>query len=258
MAELHLERHGDIAELVIDRPGKRNAMSYEMWSSVPALVAEADADASVRVLVLRGAGPHFCAGADIGEFRTRRSTAETARDYGEHVEAAAHALSSMSKPSIAMIQGFCIGGGCELALACDLRFADSTAEFAITPSKLGIVYGFDSTRRLATTTGPVFAKYLLFSGRRVDAAHALRVGLIDELTDPADLQKATTDFAATIASRSQVSVRGAKRLLEKIIAGADVPDEEAAALPILAVESDDYREGVDAFLEKRPPVFRAP
>ena len=256
MAGLHLERHGDIADLVIDRPEKRNAMSYEMWSSVPALAAEADADESVKVLVLRGAGPHFCAGADIGEFRTHRSTAETARDYGERVEAAAHALSGMRKPSIAMIQGFCIGGGCELALACDMRFADTTAEFAITPSKLGIVYGFDSTRRLVATTSPAFGKYLLFSGRRVDAAHALRAGLVDELVEPVELPKATTDFAATIASRSQVSVRGAKRLIEKILAGEDVPDEEAASLPIRAVESEDYREGVEAFLAKRPPLFR--
>jgi enoyl-CoA hydratase/carnithine racemase len=256
MTGLRLEHHGAIAELVIDRPEKRNAMSYEMWSSVPKLAAEADADESVKVLVLRGAGRHFCAGADIGEFRTHRSTADAARDYGERVEAAAHALSGMSKPSIAMIHGFCIGGGCELALACDMRFADTTAEFAITPAKLGIVYSFDSTRQLVATTGPAFAKYLLFSGNRVNAAHALRVGLVDELVDPADLAEITTEFATTIASRSQVSVRGAKRLIEKIVAGEDAPDEEAASLPILAVESEDYREGVNAFLEKRPPVFR--
>jgi enoyl-CoA hydratase/carnithine racemase len=256
MVGLRLERHDDVAELVIDRPEKRNAMSYEMWSSVPALVAEADADESIKVLVLRGAGPHFCAGADIGEFRTRRSTAETARDYGERVEAAAHALSGIRKPSIAMIRGFCIGGGCELVLACDMRFADTTAEFAITPAKLGIVYSFDSTRQLVAMTSPAFAKYLLFSGNRVSAAHALRVGLVDEVVNPTDLPKTTTDFATTIASRSQVSVRGSKRLIEKIVAGEDVPDEEAASLPILAVESEDYREGVDAFLEKRPPVFR--
>jgi len=256
MAGLRLDRRGDVAELVIDRPEKRNAMSHEMWSSIPALAAEADADESVKVLVLRGAGPHFCAGADIGEFRTRRATAESARDYGERVEAAAHALSGMAKPSIAMVQGFCIGGGCELALACDMRFADSSAEFAITPAKLGIVYGFDSTRRLVATTGPAFAKYLLFSGERVDAAHALRVGLIDRLVEPADLQKTTADFATTIAGRSQVSVRGAKLLIEKIVAGEDVPDEEASSLPLRAVESDDYREGVDAFLAKRPPEFR--
>jgi enoyl-CoA hydratase/carnithine racemase len=253
---LTLDRHGDIAELVINQPAKRNAMSFEMWEALPKLVAEVDADDSVKVLVVRGAGDHFCAGADISEFETRRATAEGARGYGEHVERAAHSLGDMRKPSIAMIQGFCIGGGCELALACDLRFADTTAQFAITPSKLGIVYGFTSTRQLVGVVGPAFAKYLLFSANRITAEDALRVRLIDELVEPEALQKTTTDLARTISARSQVSVRGSKRLIHKIMAGQDVPDTEAIELPIDAVSSDDYREGVSAFLEKRPPDFR--
>lgn len=256
MPGLRIDRHGDVAELVIDRQEKRNAMSYEMWGSLPALAAEIDADESVKVLVVRGAGPHFCAGADISEFRARRATADAARAYGERVENAAHALTEMRKPSIAMIQGYCIGGGCELALACDLRFADTTAQFAITPSKLGIVYGFTSTRQLVGVVGPAFAKYLLFSGNRITAEDALRVRLIDELVEPDALQKTTTDLARTISARSQVSVRGSKRLIQKIMAGQDVPDTEATELPIDAVSSDDYREGVSAFLEKRPPEFR--
>lgn len=256
MPGIRIDRHGEIAELVIDRPDKRNAMSYEMWSSLPDLAAEIDADESVKVVVLRGEGPHFCAGADIGEFRTRRGTAEAAREYGARVEGAAHAIGNLRTPSIAMIHGYCIGGGCELALACDLRFADTSAEFAITPAKLGIVYGFTSTRTLVSVTGPSFARYLLYSGTRVGADHALRVGLVDELAEPDMLAKTTHDFATTICSRSQVSVRGAKRLINKVVAGADHPDDEASDLPIRAVESDDYREGVTAFLEKRPPMFR--
>ncbi|GAA1846165.1 enoyl-CoA hydratase-related protein [Pseudonocardia ailaonensis] len=249
-------RGGGIADLVIARPEKRNAMSYEMWSSVPGLCAELDADDSVKVVILRGEGAHFCAGADIAEFGERRSTADSAREYGDRIESATHALGHMSKPTIAMIQGYCIGGGCELAVACDLRFADSAAEFAITPAKLGIVYAFGSTRTLVSLTSPSFARYLLYSGNRVTAEHALRVGLIDEAVGADLLEKTTRDFATTIASRAQVSVRGSKTLIGKIAAGLDVADEEAANLPLLAVDSEDYREGVAAFLAKRPPHFR--
>jgi enoyl-CoA hydratase/carnithine racemase len=252
---LRVESRGEIAELVIDRPDKRNAMSYEMWAALPAVAAEIDADDSLKVLVVRGAGSNFCAGADISEFAERRGTPEAARDYGQQVEAAAHALSNMRKPSIAMIHGYCIGGGCELALACDLRFADTTARFAITPSKLGIVYSFDSTRRLASVTSPSFAKLLLFSANQVDAEHARRVGLIDHLIEPEELDKITYEFAETVAGRSQVSVRGAKRLIEKAMSGLDATDEEAAALSLEAVTSEDYREGVAAFLAKRAPQF---
>jgi len=253
---LTLTRDGDIAELTINQPSKRNAMSYEMWEALPKLVAEVDADESVKVLVVRGAGDHFCAGADISEFETRRATAEGARLYNEHVEYAAHSLGDMRKPSVAMIQGFCIGGGCELALACDLRFASTSAKLGITPAKLGLVYSFSSTRQLVTAVGPSFAKYILFSGERLDAEEALRVHLVDRLFAPDRLAEQTYEFARTIASRSQVSVRGAKLLIEKIAAGMDTPDEEATELPFAAVESEDYKEGVRAFLEKRPPVFR--
>ena len=256
MPPLTLTRDGDVAELTIDRAAKRNALSLEMWEGVAELAAEVDADASVTVLLLRGDGPHFCAGADIGEFRERRATPDAAHAYGERVEAATRALSGMAKPSIAVVRGFCIGGGCELALACDLRLADTTAEFAITPAKLGIVYGFSSTRRLVAVTGPSFAKYLLLSGLRVDAAEAHRVRLIDRLVAPDALDATARELAATIAGRSQVSVRGGKRFVEKAVAGLDEPDAEALRLPLDAVTSDDYREGVDAFLQKRAPEFR--
>lgn len=254
--EFRLTRRGEVAELTIDRPSKRNAMSFQMWSALPEIAASVDADASVKVLIVRGEGSHFCAGADIGEFAELRSTPEAARRYSETVQSATRALHTMAKPSVAMIHGYCIGGGCELALACDLRFADTTARFAITPAKLGIVYDFVSTRRLALTTSPSFAKRMLFSAEQFSAQDALRAGLIDELLAPDELEKATYAFAETVAGRSQVSVRGAKRLTEKAMAGLAEPDDEVAALFLESVSSDDYREGVEAFLAKRPPNFR--
>lgn len=257
MPELRLERQGEIARLIIDRPDKRNAMSLEMWTALPALCAEVDADDSLRLLLVSGQGPHFCAGADIAEFGTRRATPESAEEYGERVEASTQALTGMRKPSVAMIRGYCIGGGCELAMACDLRFADSSARFAITPAKLGIVFNFDSTRRLVSIVGPSFARYLLFSGEQVSAEHALRVGLVDRVESPDGLAAATDAFAATVAGRSQVSVQGSKRLIGKIVSGLDEADDEAHRLAIDAVNSADYREGVAAFLAKRPPSFDA-
>lgn len=253
---LTLTRHGEIAELVINQPSRRNAMSFEMWAALPQLAAEVDADESVKVLVVRGAGEHFSAGADISEFEARRANAEGARRYSEHVEHAAHCLGEMRKPSLAMIQGFCLGGGCEIALACDLRFAASTAKLGITPAKLGLVYSFSSTRQLVNAVGASFAKYMLFSGARLDAQEALRVRLVDQVLGPDRLEAETYEFARVICSRSQVSVRGAKRIIEKIAAGMDAADEEAARLAIEAVESEDYKEGVRAFLDKREPVFR--
>lgn len=252
---LTLHHDGEVAELVVDRAAKRNAMSLEMWESLPRLVAEVDADPTVKVLVVRGDGPHFCAGADIGEFADKRGTPAAAAHYGDAVEAAAHALTELAKPTIALVQGYCIGGGCELALACDLRLADTTAQFAITPAKLGIVYNFTSTRQLVSVVGPSFAKYLLLSANRVDASEALRVGLVDQLVEPEALDKAGAELAATICSRSQVSVRGAKRMVQKVLDGLDTTDDEARALPLDAVSDPDYREGVAAFLAKRAPIF---
>lgn len=254
-APIILRRDGEIAELVIDRADKRNAMSVPMWSALPGLVAQAEADDAVKVILLRGEGPHFCAGADIAEFGAQRSTPEAAQAYGERVEAATGALSAATKPSIAVIRGYCIGAGCELALSCDLRLAETGARFAITPATLGIVLGYGSTRRLVEVVGPSFAKYLLLSANRVSAEEAHRVRMIDQLVAPEDLDAAARELAATIGSRSQVSVRGAKSLVEKAVAGVPADDPDAARIPLDAVTSADYAEGVAAFLEKRAAQF---
>lgn len=251
---LSLAVEGPVATLTIDRPAKRNALSYEMWAAIPGHVAAVAADDGVRVLVVRGTDT-FSAGADISEFTTLRRDAEGAVRYGEAVEAATAALTGLAKPTIAAITGFCIGGGCELALACDLRIATEDARFGITPAKLGIVFNLPSTKQLVDAVGPAWAKQILFTGDILDAATALRIGLVNELHPVDDLPKRAEDLATLMATRSQVTIRGAKTIITKIVDGAAQADPEVEALYSHSVTSSDYAEGVTAFLEKRPPRF---
>lgn len=250
---LKLEIDGAVATMTIDRPSKRNAMSFEMWSAIPGLMAQVAADDAVRALVIRGTD-HFSAGADISEFGTLRADADGAERYGAAVHDGERAIVTLPKPTIAAVTGFCVGGGCEIALACDLRVAATDARFGITPAKLGIVYNFTSTKQLVDAVGPAWARQILFTGELVDAATALRIGLVNELHPPADVVTRATELATTIASRAQVSVRGAKTIISRITDGGH-EDDEVRAIYAASVASADYTEGVAAFLAKRPPRF---
>jgi enoyl-CoA hydratase/carnithine racemase len=249
---LRLETSGQVATVIIDRPAKRNAMSYEMWSAIPGLLSSVPD--SARVLVIRG-GAHFCAGADISEFQTLRADAEGARRYGEAIHAGQRAITGLGLPTIALINGFCIGGGCELALSCDLRIAASDARFGITPAKLGIVYSLTSTKQLVDVVGPAWAKQILYSADLMDAATALRIGLVNELHEPSEVDTRVKELAATIASRAGVSVRAAKTIVNRLTAGRFEEDDSVHAIYEEAVHSAEYAEGVRAFLDKRPPQF---
>ncbi|OLR89989.1 enoyl-CoA hydratase-related protein [Actinokineospora bangkokensis] len=251
---LSLAVEGPVATLTIDRPAKRNALSYDMWAAIPGHVATVAADPAVRVLVLRGTDT-FSAGADISEFTTLRRDAAGAVRYGEAVEAATAALTGLLKPTIAAITGFCIGGGCELALACDIRIATDASRFGITPAKLGIVFNLPSTKQLVDVVGPAWAKQILYTGDILDAATALRIGLVNELHPAEDLPKRAEELATLMAARSQVTIRGAKTIITKIVAGAAQADDEVDQLYSASVASADYAEGVTAFLEKRAPRF---
>ncbi|MFF5988756.1 enoyl-CoA hydratase-related protein [Prauserella flavalba] len=252
---IELERDGEVARLTLRRPEKMNAISFGMWSAIPGIVADVERDPAVTVLVLTGAGTDFSAGADIGEFRDLRSSADGAATYDKAVEAAVAALASMRKPSVAMIRGNCIGGGCQLAVASDFRFAAEGSRFGITPSKLGIVYHFDSTRQLVSLVGPANARYFLLSGLLVDAVRAREMGLVNEVFPAGALEESTLDFVRTLGSRSQASIRGMNRIIGKIVAGQAEPDSEVDELRAAAVHGEDYAEGVAAFLERRPPNF---
>jgi enoyl-CoA hydratase/carnithine racemase len=251
---LRLSIDDRIATLTIDRPERRNAMSYDMWAALPGLAERVRAAEDVRVLVVRGT-EHFSAGADISEFGTLRADAAGARRYGAAVHAGERAIASLPMPTIAAVTGFCIGGGCEIALACDIRIAEAGARFGITPAKLGIVYNFTSTRQLVHAVGPAWAKQILFSADLLDASTALRIGLVNEVHPIAELSSRVDELADRIASRARVSVRGAKSIVDRIADGQDAEDDAVRALYDAAAGSAEYAEGVSAFLGKREPSF---
>ncbi len=231
-----------VATVVIHHPAKRNAMTAGMWEALPPLLDELAGEPAVRALVLTGDGGTFCAGADIS---TLRGSPERAQDLAVLAE---EALAAFPKPTLAAIRGHCVGGGSQLASACDLRFAEEGALFGVTPAKLGIVYPASSTRRLVSLVGPGTAKYLLFSGELIEAERALRTGLIDEVLPEGELGKRVAEFTRVLVSRSQLTQAAAKEF-------TNGRTERDAYWAEQARGSGDTAEGVAAFLERRQPRF---
>ncbi|MFK4599745.1 enoyl-CoA hydratase/isomerase family protein [Streptomyces pristinaespiralis] len=231
-----------VATVVISNPAKRNAMTADMWRALPELLGELAADPAVRALVLTGEGGTFCAGADISSLRLPGEDPQALAVRAEE------ALAAFPKPTLAVVRGYCVGGGCQLAAACDLRFAESDTLFGVTPAKLGIVYPAGSTRRLAALVGPAAAKYLLFSGELIDTERALRTGLVDEVLPGDELGRRAADFTRVLVSRSQLTQCAAK----EFTAGRTDRDAYWAEQ---ARGSGDTAEGVAAFLERRTPRF---
>lgn len=255
MTDITLERHGHAAHLVLNRPEKRNALNEAMWRAIPSLLAEAEADNAVRLLVVRGAGGAFAAGADISEFEEVYATPERAADYSRAIAAALDGLAAFPKPTLAMIEGACVGGGCGIALACDLRFAAEGSRFGITPGKLGLVYTLNDTRRLVNAVGLPAAKDILFTGRLLAADEALRLGLINRLVSAETLAGEVEAYGTLIAAASPRSARVTKQLMALIEAGQSEDDDATRALFLEAFTSADFQEGYRAFLEKRTPKF---
>ena len=213
---IHLATRGAIAQLVLDRPDKRNALSAAMWRAIPELVGAAGADPAVKVLILRGVSAEaFSAGADIAEFDRVHASAATAREYHAVVAAAYEALAGLAKPTIAMVQGACFGGGCALALCCDLRYADPSARFCIPPARLGLTYSLGETKRLVDLVGPSRAKEMLMGARVILAEEALRIGLATRLFPAADLERETLAFAEQLSALSQFTIRAVKQVIAR-------------------------------------------
>ena len=248
---------GSIGWVVFDHPERRNAISVEMWRAIPAVAAALDADPAVRVVVLRGAGEQaFVSGADISEFERTRTGAGAAQAYEELGIAAFEAVARLAKPVLAMIHGWCIGGGMALALSADLRYAADDAVLAIPAARLGLGYHATGLEALVRLVGPSTAKEVLFTARRFAAQEALARGLVTEVVPKAGLEAHVRAVAATIADNAPLTLRSAKRVIGELGREGPARDVEAMRRSIAACfESDDYREGVRAFLEKRKPIF---
>jgi enoyl-CoA hydratase/carnithine racemase len=244
-----------IATVAIDNPAKHNAVDLEMWRAFPGIMAALDGDPHVRVVVLRGAGQEsFASGADIAEFETVRANAEGGRLYEAANEAAFWAVAHCSKPVIAMIRRFCLGGGFGLALSCDLRIASEYAVFGIPAARLGVGYPPGAMRLVTATVGAPAAKDLFFTARRIDAGEAQRLGVLQRVAPDGELEAAVLALAGDIARNAPLTIRAAKAAIDEAV-GVVHPDVNPLALADLCFDSADAVEGRKAFLEKRNPVF---
>lgn len=247
---LRLTTGDHVARLFIDRADKRNAFDQAMWCLLPELVMEAMADPAVRVLTIESAHPGvFSAGADIAELLGNKDDASWRNANQAAINRAQHTLARAAKPVIAFVDGDCVGGGCGIALAADIRVATPRARFGITPAKLGLVYPLHDTRLLVDLVGPGQAKRLLYTGMLLRAEEALRIGLVDEVADsPGHLED-------LIAGNSLHSTTGMKAFVRRVLDGQNDEDEVTLAAFAEAFTGPDFIEGSRAFIEKRKPKF---
>ena len=254
---LRTELRDHVLHIVIDNQAWLNAFTMAMWSALPGLIVAAEKDPDVRVVVLRGAGEKaFSAGADISEFEQTR-TAVTAAAYDELNNVAFETLAQSAKPTIAMINGFCLGGGLEVALCCDIRMASNVSQFSVPAAKLGIGYNPRWMRPMLGVVSAARAKELLFTGRRFSASEAAGMGLVNRVVQPHDLEIATKSLAVEIAGNAPLSILAAKRCVDALSANPALADmAHLDALVDACFASADYVEGRRAFMEKRKPAFR--
>ena len=253
-----LEHDGPVATMTLNRPAQRNAISFAMWAELTQLLAGLDADREVRVVVITGAGDEaFSAGADINDFQEHRSDSVKGRRYNDAVNGLLETLEGMATPTISMIRGFAVGGGCELAIATDLRLAAEGSRFGIPVARLGISIGHREMKGLVNLVGKGNALYILLSGRLVDAQEAKDMGLVNQVLPPEQLAEATYCLANDIASLAPLSHRANKQTLTQVLAkpSLDGLTPEEADLPLIQFDTKDYHEGYRAFLEKRRPQF---
>ncbi|MCK1394479.1 enoyl-CoA hydratase/isomerase family protein [Bradyrhizobium sp. 1] len=256
MEEIRIERREGVVHVVLNRPSVKNAVTLAMWRELADIFSGFRGDHDIRGVVLRGSGADFSVGADISEFERIREDRHQAAAYELAVDACSGAIASLGKPVVAAIAGYCLGGGCHLALACDFRFADRSAKIGIPAAKLSIVYGVNSVQRLLALTGVSNAKRILYSADRFDAERAFRMGLIDELYDD-DAVAAADSFLQRLSANAPLSISGAKYMLNGMTMGTGALDLATAQRLIdEASDSRDFREGRDAFAQKRSPRFR--
>lgn len=256
--KLLANKENGIGWIVFNNPARHNAVSMEMWQALPLVLDAYATDPEVRVIILKGAGEKaFVAGADISQFKEKRSSPEAVNAYNAASDNASKALQECPKPTIAMIRGYCIGGGTSIAVSCDIRIAAEDARFGVPAARLGLGYRFAGIKHLADVVGPAFTAEIFFTARQFTAQEALAMNLINRLVPVADLEKYTLDYANTIVNNAPITIAAIKRALVEYQKN---PDERDLALCQKMVDdcyaSDDYKEGQTAFMEKRKPVFR--
>ena len=251
------EKDGQIGWITFNNPERRNAVSLAMWEALADIVRDFESDKAIRVIVLKGAGDRaFVSGADISEFEEKRSSPETTRTYNDASGKATVALKHVGKPTIAMIRGFCIGGGVSVALSCDMRIASEGAKFGVPAAKLGLGYEAEGVRKLMDVVGPSFAKEIFFTARQFTAQEAVAMGLVNRLVPDGQLETYVRDYAGTIAANAPLTVASIKTIV------GEVAKDESARDMVLCQQvvdrcfnSEDYVEGRSAFMAKRKPIF---
>jgi enoyl-CoA hydratase len=250
-------KEGHVGHLIFNNPQRRNAVSLEMWEATARILDDFGNDDDVRVVVLSGAGDKaFVSGADISRFENERANEEAIARYNGAVERANAAIYDYPKPTIAMIRGFCIGGGVGLALSCDLRICSDDSRFAVPAAKLGLGYPYHGLKKLVDVVGPAFAKEIFYTARQFDAEEARAMGLVNRVVEAAELEAYVKKYADTIGENAPMTIATTKFIIGEVVKDESQRDlATCAAMVKKCFESADYTEGRRAFMEKRPPEF---
>jgi enoyl-CoA hydratase/carnithine racemase len=250
------EKH--IGWLTFNNPARLNAVSLEMWEGLADIAQDFTADPSIRVVVVQGAGGKaFVSGADISEFENQRNSSNAAASYGAISARGMQALKNINKPTIAMIHGYCIGGGVAVALNCDIRIASDSSKFAVPAAKLGLGYEYEGVRKLVDVVGPSFAQEIFFTARQFSAQEAVTMGLINRMVSANELEKYTQQYAETISANAPMTVASIKTIVSEIVKDESVRNIELCERMVAACfNSEDFKEGRTAFMAKRKPVFK--
>ena len=256
--KLSVEKRGAVGWIVFDSPAKRNAINAAMWRGIAPAMARFDADPEVRCVAFRGSGTEaFSAGADISEFDRIRAQDSAVSEYDGLLDQVLHAIQDSRKASLAMIQGFCMGGGLEIALACDLRYCGASAQFGIPAAKLGLAYNVEGHKRLLETVGHARAREIMFLGGRYIAADALAMGLVNQVLPDDALEKYTAEILQTLSDNAPLAIANSKTIIEEYVKSQGAPDAAAMQAAMKrCIDSEDYKEGRRAFMEKRKPRFQ--
>jgi len=252
------KKDGAVGWMQFNNPARHNAVSVDMWSAVPEIMAEFERDDQIRVVVLSGSGGKaFISGADISEFAEKRSSRDSVEEYNRIAGLANAAIIDFPKPTIAMIQGYCIGGGLGVALCCDLRLAADNSRFAVPAAKLGLGYAFDGIKRLVDIVGPSFAKEIFYTARQFDSSEALMMGLVNRVVPTAGIEAYVRDYAGTIGGNAPLTINAVKLCANEAVRDPEKRNLVAAQAAVDGCfASTDYVEGRTAFMEKRKPAFR--